>query len=123
MAIENCLEGYNATLLAYGQTGTGKTYTMEGFSYDGQNPNRGIIPRSIEDIFRYIREKADPQSTFMVRCSYLQIYNENISDLLKPERVGLQIREGPKGVYVGDLSEWAVRSPNEIYSLLKKVSA
>ena len=121
LSVDNCLEGYNATLLAYGQTGTGKTYTMEGFSYDGQNPARGIIPRAIEDIFRHIRDKAEPQTTFMVRCSYLQIYNENISDLLKPERKNLAIRESPKGVYVENLSEWAVRSPNEIYSLLKKV--
>lgn len=57
----------------------------------------------------------------MVRASYLQIYNEHISDLLKPERQGLQIREDKrKGVFVDDLSEWAVRSPNEIYTLMKK---
>ena len=48
------LEGYNATLLAYGQTGTGKTYTMEGFRYSGQHPDRGIVPRAIEEIFKYI---------------------------------------------------------------------
>jgi len=121
-SVKNCLEGYNATILAYGQTGTGKTYTMEGFSYDGENPSRGIIPRSIEDIFTYIREGANEKSTFMVRCSYLQIYNENISDLLKPERVNLNIRERTKGIYVENLSEWAVRSPSEIYSLLRKVA-
>jgi hypothetical protein len=57
--------------------------------------------------------------TFMVRASYLQIYNEVISDLLKVERSSLQIREDrKKGVFVEGLSEWAVRSPNEIYSLL-----
>lgn len=56
----------------------------------------------------------------MVRCSYLQIYNETISDLLKTERQNLGIREGKKGVYVDGLSEWAVRSPNEIYTLMKK---
>ena len=66
---------------------------MEGFSYDGQNPVRGIIPRAIEEIFTHIREKADETSTFMVRCSYLQIYNDSISDLLKPERTNLGIRE------------------------------
>ncbi len=57
----------------------------------------------------------------MVRASYLQIYNEVISDLLKVERTSLQIREDKKkGVFVEGLSEWAVRSPNEIYSLLQR---
>lgn len=50
------LEGYNATVLAYGQTGTGKTYTMEGFSNSLTDPNKGIVPRSMEEIFRYIEE-------------------------------------------------------------------
>jgi hypothetical protein len=57
----------------------------------------------------------------MVRASYLQIYNEVISDLLKVERTSLQIREDrKKGVFVEGLSEWAVRSPNEIYSLMQR---
>lgn len=57
----------------------------------------------------------------MVRASYLQIYNENISDLLKTERTSLQIREDKKrGVFVEGLSEWAVRSPFEIYSLMQR---
>lgn len=59
----------------------------------------------------------------MVRASYLQIYNEVISDLLKVERTNLQIREDKKkGVFVEGLSEWAVRSPNEIYALMQKGS-
>lgn len=57
----------------------------------------------------------------MVRASYLQIYNENISDLLKTDRQSLQIREDKKrGVFVEGLSEWAVRSPIEIYSLMQR---
>lgn len=57
----------------------------------------------------------------MVRASYLQIYNEVISDLLKVERTSLTIREDrKKGVFVEGLSEWAVRSPNEIYSLMQR---
>ena len=50
----NSLEGYNATIMAYGQTGTGKSYTMEGFKYNNKNPERGIIPRAIEEIFHFI---------------------------------------------------------------------
>lgn len=61
---------------------------------------------------------------FLVRASYLQIYNEVISDLLKPERSNLLIREDKKkGVYVEGLSEWVVRSPQEIYGLMERGGA
>ena len=77
------------------------------------------MPRSMEEVFKFIQLQTNINSTFMVRASYLQIYNENISDLLKVERTSLQIREDKKkGVFVEGLSEWAVRSPNEIYSLM-----
>ena len=115
------LEGYNSTIFAYGQTGTGKTYTMEGFTYNSNDPNRGIIPRSIDEIFNYIESLTSSGTKFMVRASYLQIYNESISDLLKNEKSTLQIREDKKkGVFVEGLSEWAVRSPTDIYNLLQK---
>jgi len=79
------------------------------------------MPRSMEEVFKFIQLQTNINSTFMVRASYLQIYNENISDLLKVERTSLQIREDKKkGVFVEGLSEWAVRSPNEIYSLMQK---
>lgn len=120
-AVLSVLEGYNATILAYGQTGTGKTYTMEGFKYNSTDPQRGIVPRANEEIFRYIENTKNANTTFMVRASYLQIYNEFISDLLKSDRGYLQIREEKRrGVFVEGLSEWAVRSPNEIYSLMQK---
>jgi hypothetical protein len=101
------------------QTGTGKTYTMEG---KPETPDQmGIIPRSIREIFHYIQAQASPTVRFLVRASYLQIYNEIISDLLKPERHNLTIREDKKrGVFVEGLSEWVVRSPNEVYSLLRR---
>ena len=72
---------------AYGQTGTGKTYTMEGFSVGaGGNDlsndveERGIIPRAIEQIFGHIQSYASPTMRFLVRASYLQIYNEQVSE-------------------------------------------
>ena len=69
-----CVQGYNAAIIAYGQTGTGKTFTMEG-AHSG--PSRGIIPRAIEDVFMYIEnDRNAAQSKFLVRASYLQIYNE-----------------------------------------------
>ena len=108
-AVQSVLEGYNSTIFCYGQTGTGKTYTMEGFTYESKNPNRGIIQRTIQDIFNFIE------------ASFLQIYNENISDLLKSDKKNLQIREDKKkGIYVDLLSEWAVRSPLDLYALLRR---
>lgn len=119
-AVLSVLEGYNATLLAYGQTGTGKTYTMEGFSSGLNDPQKGIIPRSMEEIFKCIENSSNKSKTFMVRASYLQIYNEVITDLLKKDMTALPIREDKKkGVFVEGLSEWVVRSPNDIYNLMK----
>lgn len=71
--VESSLKGYNATIFAYGQTGTGKTYTMEGFN---SAEERGIIPRAIEQIFKHIQSSVSPRMRFLVRASYLQIYNE-----------------------------------------------
>lgn len=95
---------------------------MEGFKYNGGDPARGIIPRSMEEVFNYIHgEECSPDTRFMVRASYLQIYNEVISDLLKPSRNNLGIREDKKrGVYVDGLSEWVVSKPKDIYTLIKK---
>ena len=81
--VESALQGYNATIFAYGQTGTGKTYTMEGFSNEGSSSveARGIIPRAIEQIFGHIHRNAGPRMRFLVRASYLQIYNEQVMHL------------------------------------------
>ena len=122
--VESSLQGYNATIFAYGQTGTGKTFTMEGFNSHGSVEARGIIPRAIEQIFSHISKNASPRMRFLVRASYLQIYNEQISDLLKPERSNLVIREDKKrGVFVDGISEWVVRSPAEIYGLMERGGA
>ncbi|CAM9344588.1 unnamed protein product [Ectocarpus sp. 4 AP-2014] len=107
--VDSSLQGYNATVFAYGQTGTGKTFTMEGFKRGASAEDRGIIPRAIEQVFAHIQRNASPRMRFLVRASYLQIYNEQISDLLKPERNNLTIREDKKrGVFVEGLSEWVV---------------
>ena len=122
-AVISVLEGYNSTVFAYGQTGTGKTFTMEGFTYNNMDNTRGIIPRTIECIFSYIESNSNKDTKFIIRAAYLQIYNEMISDLLKPENSNknLSIREDKKkGLYVDDLSEWAVRNPSDIYALLER---
>ena len=99
--VESVLEGYNGTVFAYGQTGTGKTFTMEGRQDD--SVLKGIIPRAIEHIFRSIEGTPDKQ--FLVRASFLELYNEDIRDLLsKNIKQKLELREKPEtGVYVKDL--------------------
>ena len=122
-SIKSLFEGYNSTILAYGQTGTGKTYTMEGITSTPFDDKRGIVPRVVEDIFSFIDnyENKNGEIKFLIRTSYLQIYNEFISDLLIPERKNLSIREDKKkGIFVEGLSEWIVNSPNDIYTLLQK---
>ncbi|KAM3141803.1 hypothetical protein pb186bvf_006125 [Paramecium bursaria] len=121
LSVDSTLEGYNSTIIAYGQTGTGKTYTMHGFSLNPQSDQLGIVPRSLHAIFNHIELKSNAMTTFMVRASYLQIYNESISDLLRPDHQQLNIREDKKrGVFVENLSEWAVRGPGEIYQLMRR---
>lgn len=78
-AIEATFLGYNGTILCYGQTSSGKTYTMEGLLQC--DCNKGIIPRSMEYIFDYIKT-ASNELEFSIKCSYLEIYNEKIHDLL-----------------------------------------
>ena len=119
-AVECALQGINGTIFAYGQTGAGKTYTMAGDELSGVGA--GIIPRSVRHVFEHIeRGSFDSPTRFLVRAAYLQIYNEVISDLLRPERSGLAICEAKRGgVYVNGLSEWVVRSSSEAAGLLRR---
>ena len=78
--VDSVLEGYNGTIFAYGQTGTGKTYTMEGPD-DVSNPNDiGINPRAFKHIFDHIDTSKDIE--YLVRVSFIQIYLDKVSDLL-----------------------------------------
>ena len=104
-AVNSVLEGYNSTIFCYGQTGTGKTYTMEGFTYNSQAEQRGIIQRTIEEIFTYIEHTSNENTKFIIRASYMQIYNESISNSSKPEKTNLQIREDKKAIYIDLLTE------------------
>ncbi|KDD74016.1 kinesin, partial [Helicosporidium sp. ATCC 50920] len=143
-AVLSVLSGYNASIIAYGQTGTGKTHTMEGtpaaveesgsfrsrggsqgsaglvlgdgpprssqsLSPTGAGSEAGIVPRAIEDVFEGIARASGPQgdgSRFLVRASYLQIYNEAVTDLLKPGGKSLVVRDARRrGAQVEGLSE------------------
>ncbi|XP_074651128.1 kinesin-like protein KIF3A [Tubulanus polymorphus] len=111
--VDCVLEGYNGTIFAYGQTGTGKTFTMEGVRAVPEM--RGIIPNSFAHIFGHIA-KAEGDTRFLVRVSYLEIYNEECRDLLgKDQNQRLEVKERPDvGVYVKDLSAFVVNNADDM---------
>jgi len=87
--IEKCLTGYNGCIFCYGQTGSGKTFTMHGIK---KYP--GIVPLAIESIFEIIQASFNKE--FLIRCSYIEIYNEYVNDLLDSNRLNLQLAEDSK---------------------------
>nr|XP_033938100.1 kinesin-like protein KIF17 isoform X3 [Pseudochaenichthys georgianus] len=109
--VEGVTEGYNGTIFAYGQTGSGKSFTMQGVS--DPTAQRGVIPRAFEHIFESIQ--CAENTKFLVRASYLEIYNEEIRDLLGNDtKHRLELKEHPeRGVYVRDLSMHTVHSVGE----------
>ncbi|KAF6208697.1 hypothetical protein GE061_017155 [Apolygus lucorum] len=115
--VSSVLEGFNGTIFAYGQTGTGKTYTMEGRG-TANSDNRGIIPRSFDQIFTHISRSDNMQ--YLVRASYLEIYQEEIRDLLDTNpKKRYELRESvDSGVYVKDLQSFVCKSISEIEKLM-----
>ncbi|XP_051557985.1 centromere-associated protein E isoform X5 [Myxocyprinus asiaticus] len=114
--VVSAVEGYNGTIFAYGQTSSGKTFTMMGSEH-----NPGVIPLAMADVFKTI--KNCPKKEFLLRVSYMEIYNETVTDLLCDswKRKPLEIREGNyKNVYVADLTEEMVTSPEQVLSWITK---
>lgn len=118
------MEGYHGTVFAYGMTGTGKTFSMQGTA-----SSPGVIPLAITDIFSYIRET--PSREFLLRVSYLEIYNEKIHDLLGMSTNGgiggpaaqeeIKLREDSKrGVYASPLKEEIVQSPTQLLRVIAR---
>ncbi|KAM0895644.1 hypothetical protein ACQ4PT_023704 [Festuca glaucescens] len=106
--VDSAVQGFNGTVFAYGQTNSGKTYTMRGSANEP-----GIIPLAVHDLFRSIQEHMDRE--FLVRMSYMEIYNEEINDLLVPEHRKLQIHENyERGIYVAGLREEIVTYPEQV---------
>ncbi|KAL2307676.1 hypothetical protein Nmel_000650, partial [Mimus melanotis] len=124
--VESCMKGYNGTIFAYGQTGSGKTFTMMGPSDSGNFTHslRGVIPRSFEYLFFLIereKEKAGSGKSFLCKCSFIEIYNEQLFDLLDSASAGLFLREHiKKGVFVDGAVEQVVSSAAEAYQVLTK---
>lgn len=121
------LGGYNATLLCYGQTGAGKTHTMFGpdevvTDFDSCDPKDwGLVPRATEQIFGGLA--AGPaDSTYEVRCSYLEVYNDALNCLLGEKR-GMVMREGKGGVVVDGLAYMSVTSSKECMAQLNAGNA
>lgn len=110
--IDSVLQGFNGTVFAYGQTGTGKTYTMQGTWVEPEQ--RGVIPNAFEHIFTHISRSQNQQ--YLVRASYLEIYQEEIRDLLAKEPgKRLELKENPEtGVYIKDLSSFVTKNVKEI---------
>lgn len=113
----HAFEGYNVCIFAYGQTGAGKSYTMMGKQEPGQE---GIIPQLCEDLFQRTGQNTDPDLTYSVEVSYMEIYCERVRDLLNPTSQGsLRVREHPiLGPYVEDLSKLAVTGFTDIRELM-----
>lgn len=109
--VSGAMEGINGTIFAYGVTSSGKTHTMHG---DQRSP--GIIPLAVKDAFSIIQET--PNREFLLRVSYLEIYNEVVNDLLNPAGQNLRIREDLQGTFVEGIKEEVVLSPAHALSLI-----
>ncbi|CAL5423099.1 unnamed protein product [Camellia sinensis] len=129
------VRGFNGTVFAYGQTNSGKTHTMRGSTSEP-----GVIPHAVRDLFDSIQETRccftvhcfrddgqllnwtflDMDREFLLRMSYMEIYNEEINDLLAPEHRKLQIHESlERGIFVAGLKEEIVASPEQILELME----
>ncbi|XP_076890770.1 kinesin-like protein KIN-7K, chloroplastic [Bidens hawaiensis] len=109
--VSSAMEGVNGTIFAYGVTSSGKTHTMHG---DQRSP--GIIPFAVKDAFSIIQET--PNREFLLRVSYMEIYNEVVNDLLNPAGQNLRIREDSQGAFVEGINEEVVLSPAHVLSLI-----
>jgi kinesin family member 11 len=126
--VDETLTGFNCTIFAYGQTGTGKTHTMEGDIFCPENA--GIVPRSVKAILEKLESTG---SEFTIRVSFLELYNEELQDLLASDitsstssapgddkgRLRL-CEDAKKGVICQNLEEITVLSVNDIFEILQR---
>lgn len=120
--VSSFLEGFNITILAYGQTSSGKTYTM-GTSGMTNSDSDGIIPRAIKTIFDTVNSSNTPDKEMSVYISYLELYNEDLIDLLVEAgpselRSNIQIREDRGKIIWSGIREVQVTSPEDVSQLL-----
>ena len=115
--VKQVINGFNATVFAYGATGTGKTYTMVG-----EGENWGIMIRAISDLFKMINQDKEKEKKFVIKISYVEIYNEIIKDLLADNKnTQLEIRTDPqKGVILQGASFKKVTNEADAYKLIMR---
>lgn len=122
--VEETLAGFNCTIFAYGQTGTGKTHTMEGDIHC--EDNAGVIPRAVRSILEKLESTG---SEFTIRVSFLELYNEELQDLLAIDSTApgstddkrLRLCEdAKKGVVCQNLEEITVLNVQHIFEILQK---
>lgn len=121
--VQSALDGYRVCIFAYGQTGSGKTFTMEGSMETLEMA--GMIPRAAQQIFASTEALREKGWTFSFECSYLEIYNETVRDLLtaKGEAEGkYEIKHVDGRTYVTDLTTCSITQASEIMDLLKKAA-
>mmetsp|Transcript_26163 Transcript_26163/g.57673 ORF Transcript_26163/g.57673 Transcript_26163/m.57673 type:complete len:745 (+) Transcript_26163:59-2293(+) len=116
--VDSVLDGFNGTIFAYGQTGAGKSHTMTGPDNAGHE-GQGLIPRSFRHIFSLI-DTTSTSVTYLVRGSFLEIYNEEIRDLLsRNPKDRCELKDSPNsGVYVKDLTAFVVKSAEDMNNVL-----
>ncbi|CAA6659175.1 unnamed protein product [Spirodela intermedia] len=128
--VKNSMAGFNTSILSYGETGSGKTYTMWGplsamLEESSIDTCQGIAPRIFHMLFQEIQKNqesaVDKQLSFQTRCSFLEIYNDQINDLLDTSQRNLQIRDDTKnGFYVENLTEEYVTTVQDVTQIIVK---
>lgn len=116
--VQSALDGYNTCIFSYGQTNSGKTYTMEGPSVNPADEERGMIARSIEQIFRRSTENAKIGWEYQYMVNYIEIYNEAIRDLLVPKQEKMEIHHTKAGTRITHMEQVRVECPEDVYKLL-----
>lgn len=112
-----CLDGFNGTIFAYGQTSSGKTHTMQGSNIHSPK-DKGIVPRMVTSIFQSIEDSPD-YVEWQIKVSVVEIYMEKIRDLLDITKENLKIREcSNKGIFIEDVTEVYVEDVQNIYDLV-----
>jgi kinesin family protein C2/C3 len=124
--VTSALDGFNVCIFAYGQTGSGKTFTM-----DGPQTDKGVNQRAVDQLFTIRDERSSAQMSFVIKMSMLEVYNEQVCDLLDtspPEKEGgmlgvsgrnaLDVRQGPNGTYVPGLVAVEVISSEDVQEII-----
>ena len=115
--IISLLKGINISIFAYGQTNSGKTYTIKG----EQKSNNGLIFLCIKEIFDILNNKESNITKPLIKMSYCEIYNETVNDLIDTNKKNLEIRDSPKGSYLNNISEYILNNYEKALQILNKV--